>query len=299
MPTYLRFPVLTDETLSQIMWGMENQDTEYMLNLNDGTLYNAEESEGEVSPECLTSLPTWGSSEGYQLMVSFTNQCQDPKLKERLSNELNQKKPGVFRRFRNVLSEDQENLKRWHEFKDMRMKAHIRSWYRDHFKRQADELDADEMYEGELLLEFEVRDLAELDDYCKNLLKAMGKDNPVLKKILEGFKEKKALEILRDKEPCGAIIFEQVKDHACVLHYYIEEKYREQGLFNLVFDLFNRNMERSGVIRVVIPFESRTPFIRNILRASETTSEQEGGYLFYRVREWNENLASSESAYVL
>ncbi|MCF0262621.1 MAG: hypothetical protein HUK23_06895, partial [Sphaerochaetaceae bacterium] len=103
MSQHFKIPVLTDELLSQIMWGMENQDSVYMLNIKDCSIYSAEDD--SVSPEFLVNLPPWQSSDGYQLMVSFTNACKDSSLKTKLANELETKGKGVFRRFRDALSE--------------------------------------------------------------------------------------------------------------------------------------------------------------------------------------------------
>lgn len=291
-----RLPVFNSETLSQIIWGMENQDAEYMLNIKDGTLCSPEM--GEAEPEFLVELPSWSSSDGYQLMVSFTNSCKDRNLRERLSKELSSKSHGIFRRFRDVLSENPETLKAWYDFKDSRMRSHIISYYRERFKRNKDELESDDLYEGELLSEFEVKHLEGLDDYCEKLLEEAS-DNAVRRKILGAFTNKEAYEILENDVPKGAIIFEVSDGVACVLIYKIEEEYREQGLFNLLFDLFNRDMERRHVDRVAMVFKTQSNFIKGVFALHETTLTEGESYGIYCVHEWNKGTDSSETAYVL
>ena len=137
-----RLPILSDQILSEIIYGMENQDVDYMLDIRTGTLYNPENSEGfSPSGDDLVSLPDWTSADGYEVMVAFTNACNDKKLQERLSAELNSRQKGVFRRFRDVLAEDKDNLNQWYDFKDRRMKSYIRSWYRNLFSRGLDGLE--------------------------------------------------------------------------------------------------------------------------------------------------------------
>ena len=78
-----RLPILSDQVLSEIIYGMENQDVDYMLDIRTGTLYNPENSEGaSPSGDDLVSLPDWTSSDGYEVMVAFTNACRDRKLQE-------------------------------------------------------------------------------------------------------------------------------------------------------------------------------------------------------------------------
>ncbi len=292
-----RLPVFTDETLSSIIFGMENQDVDYMLNLNDGTLYSSEM--GQEPTENLVELPPWGSADGYQLMVAFTNACKDKNLKDKLAKELNSKSHGVFRRFRDVLSQNPDDLKAWFDFKDSRMRAHIKAWYRDKFGKQKNELESDDMYEGELLSEFDVRHLEELDQYCKTLVETVANENPIRRKVLDAFNSKQAFVIYRGEEPCGALVYEIVQGMACILLYSIEEKFRGQGLFRLLFDLFNREMERHQIKKVAMAFSTQSAFLKGLFSDHETALSEGEGYSIYSVEDWNNATLSSETAYVL
>ncbi len=297
-----RLPRFNDQILSEIIFGIENQDVDYMLDISTGTLYSPEFSEGEVpSEENLIDLPPWRSADGYQLMVAFTNACQDHELKRKLVNELNSKERGVFRRFRDVLASEPEVLKQWYDFKDHRMKSYIKSWYRDHFssEKETDELEDDELSEGELLADFEVIHLEHIDQYCEDLLKNYSKDDPVKEKILDSFSAKEAFEVVCDGKPCGALIYERVKGIACILYYYIERDDREMGLFSLMFDLFNRELERCGIDRVVMPFGQESMFLKQSLSAHDVTCSDASESVYYSVSQWNKGNESVEFAYVL
>ena len=296
-----RLPLLSDQVLSEIIFGMENQDVDYALDISTGTLFSPDKADGRIpSEDSLVELPPWTSSDGYEVMVAFTNACRDRKLQQRLCAELNSRQKGVFRRFRDVLSEDPETLSQWYDFKDRRMKSYIKSWYRERFARNLDSLEeGDDVQEGELLSDFEVCHLEGMDDYCNALLDSVCDGNPVKKKVFDVFCAKEAFIIRKEDIVCGAIIYEIVKDQACVLYYQVEENYREMGLFSLVFDLFNREMGRRHVDSVVMPFSSGGAFLKQSIAGHEVSLEMSNDTYIYKVEEWTGNNATSEYAYVL
>lgn len=296
-----RLPILSEQILSEIIFGMENQDAEYYLDLSTGTLFNKETDDiSEHSAENLTGLPPWTSADGYQLMVAFTNACKDRKLQERLSEVLNSRQKGVFRRFRDILGEDDEVLNQWYDFKDRRMKSYIRSWFRTRLSKDSDGLEeGDDAVEGELLSDFEVCGLKAPDSYCNGLLSSVCEGNPIKKKIFDAFGSKEAFVLKKDGCACGAIIYEEVEDHACILCYKVDEKYRGMGLFSLMFDLFNREMERKHVRTVVLPFSPESGCLKQALTGHEVALGLLGDAYIYKVEDWTENVESSEYAYVL
>jgi hypothetical protein len=298
-----RLPRFNDQMLSEIMFGIENQDVDYMLDIGTGNLYSSEMDGIEPSSEeNLVELPPWTSSDGYQLMVSFTNTCQNPQLKQKLVDELNSKSKGVFRRFRDVLSENPEDLKQWYDFKDRRMKSYIKSWYRTRFAGKdddSDELEDDDLSEGALLSDFEVVHLDKMDPYCVKLLEEYAGDDPFRKKILDCFEAKEAFEVVCDGKSCGALIYEKSGNFAYILYYYIEEQDREMGLFSLMFDLFNRDLERNGVEKVTMPFSSESVFLRQTLSEHEAEISDACESGIYSVGAWNSATESAEFAYVL
>ena len=296
-----RLPLLTDQLLSEIIFGMENQDVDYVLDLKTGTLYiPGSDDRNPPDGDDVVNLPPWTSSDGYEVMVAFTNACSDRELKKKLSSELSSRQKGVFRRFRDVLAEDPDVLNRWYDFKDRRMKSYIRSWFRSQFSRNLDGLEeGDDVQEGELLSDFEVCHLKSLDNYCKTLLDSVCEGNPVKRKIFDAFSAKEAFVVKKDDSECGAIIFEVLDNQACILHYEVEETFREMGLFSLMFDLFNREMERSGVDCVTIPFSRGSEFLKQSLTGHDLGLDMTDDNYIYKVLDWTENNASSEYAYVL
>jgi len=296
-----RLPRFNEQILSEIIFGIENQDVDYMLDIGTGNLYSKEFSEEEPSAEDnLVELPPWTSADGYQLMVSFTNSCQDPGLRQRLSDELNSKERGVFRRFRNVLSENPDDLKRWHNFKDRKMKSYIKNWYRTRFFDVAEEEQEEgDLSEGALLSDFEIVHLDHPDDYCNALVDSYVAGDPVKRKILDCFKSREAFEVVCNGKACGSLVYERVEDRAIVILYYIEVEDRENGLFSLMFDLFNREMERKGIEKVSLPFPDGCQFLKHMLSehgAGPADSVENG---IYSVAEWNSGTESSELVYVL
>ena len=293
-------PELTDEILSEIIWGMENQETTYMLDVSDGTLYCPETGDSGSDPGNLVPLPSWSSSNGYQMMVAFINSCPDGRLKQKLSSELGSRRHGVFRRFRDILSENEEDLRSWYAFKDRRMKAYIRSWYRSRLGKDAGEEEEGffDSAEGGLLSDYEVCHLDELDAYC-NALIGKTASNPVYEKVFSAFDGKKAFEVIRDGRICGALVYAEVPPHACVLSYFVEEEFRGQGIFNLMFDLFNREMERRGIKQAVIGLSPESGFISKTFPAHDVRPGNPVSAQIYNVSEWNEMNESAESAYVL
>ena len=296
-----RLPILSEQVLSEIIYGMENQDVDYMLDLRTGTLYSPESGDGnEPSESDFISLPDWTSSDGYEVMVAFTNSCKDKELKEKLAAELNSRQKGVFRRFRDVLSEDKENLEQWYDFKDRRMKSYIRSWYRERLSRNLDSLEeGDDAIDGELLSDFEVVQLDEPDNYCNGLLSTVCEGDPIKKKLFDAFCSKKAFVVKKNGISCGALIYETVEDQACILHYQVDESYRGMGLFSLVFDLFNREMERKHVSRVTMPFSSESGFLKQSISGHEVSLALSEESYIYKVKDWTSSIGSSEYAYVL
>ena len=296
-----RLPLLTDQLLSEIIFGMENQDVDYVLDLKTGTLYiPGSDDRNPPDGDDIVNLPPWTSSDGYEVMVAFTNACSDRELKKKLSSELSSRQKGVFRRFRDVLAEDPDVLNRWYDFKDRRMKSYIRSWFRSRFSRNLDGLEeGDDVQEGELLSDFEVCHLKPLDDYCNALLYSVCEGKSVKRKIFEAFSAKEAFVVKKDAREYGAIIYEMVGNEACILYYQVDENLREMGLFSLMFDLFNRGMERSGVEKVVMPFSTESAFLKQSLAGHELGLDMSEDSYIYRVEEWTGNNASSEYAYVL
>ena len=67
-----------------------------------------------------------GSRNAYQDMVWFIDELEDPTLADRQSRAISGR--GVFRRFKNTLSEQPELMTRWHAFSNERQRGRARRW---------------------------------------------------------------------------------------------------------------------------------------------------------------------------
>jgi hypothetical protein len=71
-------------------------------------------------------IPIRFSSEGYDLMVEFTEVVTDPKIQRELYIALDGR--GAFRRFKDTLREYSEVEKQWFKFKADRDKEEVKEW---------------------------------------------------------------------------------------------------------------------------------------------------------------------------
>src|SRR5687767_3392991 len=71
-------------------------------------------------------VPDNDSDEGFHDMEAFVETVQDRSLAERLSNSLGGR--GSFRRFKDTLHDDSEELQRWYSFKQQRLRERITDW---------------------------------------------------------------------------------------------------------------------------------------------------------------------------
>ena len=120
---------LTDE----ILFYMENQNGNFLLDIKEGNVIDIQNNEYEDEPdfnddERFISLPEWSSNDGYRLMENFTAKLKNPIVRQELSAALNKNK-GVFRSFRNVLEQYPETEKMWFNFKEQKMKDEVIAWY--------------------------------------------------------------------------------------------------------------------------------------------------------------------------
>jgi len=127
--------ILADE----ILFCMENQNKEFLLDTVKRKIIDVQKDSSETSGEYdknnssinknrYIALPEWDSNDGYRLMEKFAHEFNNPLIREELSGALNRNK-GVFRAYRNVLSQYPEAEKKWHIYKESEMKKEITAWY--------------------------------------------------------------------------------------------------------------------------------------------------------------------------
>jgi len=120
---------LTQELVDQIIFGMENQEREYLFDTKSLVLVPMDESEDDPEdPERYLPLPPWQSVHGYYLMERFVASLRNPIYREMLRGILISGK-GVFRQFKNALKERKEIERLWYRFKEREMRKEVLSWY--------------------------------------------------------------------------------------------------------------------------------------------------------------------------
>ena len=123
---------LDNTLLDDILFHMENQDGEFMIDIQKGMVINTDfnESDEDINYDenRYISLPEWSSNDGYRLMERFASGLKNPVIRSELSDALNRNK-GVFRSFRDILSRYPETEKHFFTFKDQKMKEEVNNWY--------------------------------------------------------------------------------------------------------------------------------------------------------------------------
>jgi len=261
-------PLLTQELLDDIIFGMENQDNESVLDLQSGEvvspdeLDDEEEEADEDEGERYVDLPSWSSNDGFRLMEKFVTRIRNPYYQKRLSDIL-RGGHGVFRGFKDVLSEQPLLLENWYGFKRHEMEKVITKWYRDEQGSIAlDELDGESPDEGlgDLLLEdFSLSfsdDASVGESLRKQLLDDIpGNVRPQIEMNLSLAHPQRYLYASGpDEAVCALLVFAVSDSTASVLFYGVESKWRGMGLFRLLFDTLARQLAREKVSTVSIGF---------------------------------------------
>jgi ribosomal protein S18 acetylase RimI-like enzyme len=120
---------LTEALIDEILFFMEDQNSDFLLDTQEGVVLNTDDEEFEEDDDDrYISLPDWGPSDGFRLMEHFTTGLRNALVREELSAALDRGR-GVFRAFKDTLSQYPEAEKLWFSYKDREMKREVISWY--------------------------------------------------------------------------------------------------------------------------------------------------------------------------
>jgi ribosomal protein S18 acetylase RimI-like enzyme len=120
---------LTEALIDAILFSMEDQKDEFYLDCREGTVVGKQDGGRELEePGRFVRLPKWDSSEGFHLMERFAATFKNPVVREKLTAALDRGR-GVFRAFKDVLTEHSEAERRWFAFKNREMRRVIFGWY--------------------------------------------------------------------------------------------------------------------------------------------------------------------------
>jgi ribosomal protein S18 acetylase RimI-like enzyme len=119
---------LTPQMIDKIGFAMEDQEEQYVIDVDTGELVRRRSLEEDYDRDRLVALPRWGSAEGFYLMESFITSLHNPLHSDLLASALSTGK-GVFRNFKNTLKKNPEIEKLWFRYKERRLRGVIISWY--------------------------------------------------------------------------------------------------------------------------------------------------------------------------
>ena len=115
---------LDNTLIDDILFHMENQDGNFALDTQEGKVVSAPNS----NDERYIALPDWEPKDGFRLMEKFVSSLKNPVARQELTDALNKNK-GVFRAFRDVLTQYPEIEKMFHTHKKQKMKTEVVNWY--------------------------------------------------------------------------------------------------------------------------------------------------------------------------
>ncbi|MCL2762161.1 MAG: UPF0158 family protein [Treponema sp.] len=121
---------LSSALIDEILFFMEDQGGDFLLDTQEGVVINTEWEilDDDADEDRYISLPDWGPSNGFRLMERFTAGLRNALVREELSAALDRGR-GVFRAFKDTLSQYPEVEKLWFEYKDREMKREVIAWY--------------------------------------------------------------------------------------------------------------------------------------------------------------------------
>jgi hypothetical protein len=111
----------------KLVIGNESFYNEYLYEVEDEDDDNPEViKDSEFSYDLWQQVPLEESWEAYSRMVAFTENLQQPRLKQKLIDALNRRKP--FREFKDVLLNDTTVREEWFAFENTQREERILSW---------------------------------------------------------------------------------------------------------------------------------------------------------------------------
>ncbi len=119
---------LTGALADAIADALENQERRFVVDAETGTLVDA--ASVRLDEVRYYALPEWDSAAGFKLREAFAASVYAPLVRAELQDVLHSGR-GVFRNFKTVLKRFPEVEKRWHRFKNKKLREYIGGWYND------------------------------------------------------------------------------------------------------------------------------------------------------------------------
>ncbi|NMA22183.1 MAG: hypothetical protein GX938_01545 [Spirochaetales bacterium] len=272
-----QIPHLSEELLDSIIFAMEDQVTSYYIDLEIGQLISEDErsyilSEADFEENLdkrFLPIPEWTPSDGFRLMEKFTSNVRNESIRKNLEEALQQRK-GVFRRFKDVLSQERVIEQRWFTFKDEQLKRTVVAWYREqegalsleHLPPEPEEYFGEDIlledfsydiYEGPITDEIDKLIHATIDEMSK------GSEEDQIGALLLS----RRLECERpdhyllarayDGTLAAVLMYVPITEEVVQVPFFtVAAPYRGLGLFRLLFDAFSRQMSRFHYRKMIV-----------------------------------------------
>jgi GNAT superfamily N-acetyltransferase len=265
-----KLPKLTEELISQIIFSMENQQTEHLLDLKEGVIIEKQFIDEEDKSRYL-ELPTWSSADGFKTMEKFTSTVRNPIYKNKLRDVLQSGK-GVFRNFKDVLHQQPQLEKLWYDYKDREIKKRVVYWYKMELEIESltslgldtfDEFDENLIKEDFIfsddglahLQEIRVLQHALIDQYKES---EDPKERYLAFKIKEAFVESEDDEYLTILTSTGQFagfiryLIDEQSSLAIVRCFMIKKEFQGLGLFKYLFEKLMTLLNEYGVKEIIV-----------------------------------------------
>lgn len=121
---------LTEPLINEIIFSMENQDCEFAFDSVKKKVVPSDSvfGIGGVESESIYPLPAWNSEAGFRLLAEFAESVRIPKIRDEIQQVLSNGR-GVFKSFKNVVKKYPQIDRRFHSFKERKMRSVIFEWY--------------------------------------------------------------------------------------------------------------------------------------------------------------------------
>ena len=268
---------LTGEMVDEIVFGMENQETDFFFNLQEGVLVPAEEVP-EDAGERYQEIPQWRPVDGFRLMERFVATVKNPLYRDELRGALNGGR-GVFRRFKDILKQYEPLERLWYNYKDREMRQVVIDWYAR--VTEAGDLArlGEEPVENESLLlsDFVIREEAGAGEHCTEELRraveeAYAEYAPALREHMSNMLISRLDEetlVFSAETPQGeragslaVRVWENIVGSVMVISYiYIEEEFRGLGLSKVLLDKCVKAARREEVAELMCELPGKTFFM--------------------------------------
>ncbi len=247
-------PPLSDELIAEISFAMEDQNTNYVLDLQTGVLVALEQLTPAQKQQSkrYVPLPRWTSAQGYRTMEQFVASLKNEHYKTLLTKAL-QAGSGVFRLFKDTVKTSAAIEQLWHTFKEKELKEAVLKWYNtesDSFYYSSLAEEIEDPIRSMLAEDFTI--VVEAGPY-KEEMRALAKQfafedehqnyyvGSRLKELIrESDQDRYIVAIDSANELAGWLTYHLISETIHIRFAYVQEEYRGLGLFHYLLDFLNQ-----------------------------------------------------------